>query len=289
MKYTIISIAFITSFLLSSCSWTNSTPSPLTSTGVTTCQAHEILADSVCVPFSGSGKNIDLFTKDFTKTVQTFEINEGDLHGYYAEPIEDKDFPGIVMIHEWWGLNDNIKYMAKLLASSGYKVFAIDLYGEVATTPEKAKELSSKVRENPQIALNKMEHALNFLKLQESVKQFGTLGWCFGGGESLDISLANPVDATVIYYWSLTDDISKLSKLKGPVLGIFGDKDTVIPLNSITQFQNHLNDLGKKNTFYIYPWLGHAFANPSGANYASGQTVDAWEKTLKFLSETLKK
>ncbi len=289
MKYSLFSMFFMISLILSSCSGVATKSSSLSYSGVTTCPSDQILADSVCVPYSGSGKNIDLFRQDFTKSVQTFDINEGDLHGFYAEPIEDKDFPGIVMIHEWWGLNDNIKYMAKLLASSGYKVFAIDLYGEVATTPEKAKELSSKVKENPRIALKKMEHALNFLKLQESVKQFGTLGWCFGGGESLDISLANPVNATVIYYGSLTDDISKLSKLKGPVLGIFGDKDTVIPLNSITEFQKNLNELSKKNTFYIYPGLGHAFANPSGANYASGQTIDAWEKTLKFLSETLKK
>ncbi len=100
------------------------------------------MADTVCIPFSGTGLNIDLFGKNFDESVTTAEISEGDLRGYYVEPVGTGSYPGIIMIHEWWGLNDNIKYMAELLASSGYKVFAIDLYGEVATTPERARELS---------------------------------------------------------------------------------------------------------------------------------------------------
>lgn len=193
------------------------------------------------------------------------------------------------MIHEWWGLNDNIKYMARLLASAGYQVFAIDLYGEVATTPERARELAGNVRNNPDIANQKMKLALDYLKKNGGANKLGTLGWCFGGQQSLNVSMETPVDATVIYYGNLSEDKSKLANLKGPILGIFGDKDTSIPLEKINLFQENLNALGKQQGVYIYPGLGHAFANPSGANYASGQTIDAWEKTLDFLEFTLKK
>ncbi len=118
------------------------------------------------------------------------------------------------MIHEWWGLNDNIKYMARLLANSGYRVLAIDLYGEVATTSERARELSGKVRTNSGEAIQKMQLATNYLKNEKSATKLGTLGWCFGGQQSLNISLETPVDATVIYYGNLTEDIGKISKLQ---------------------------------------------------------------------------
>ena len=118
------------------------------------------------------------------------------------------------MIHEWWGLNENIEYMAKLLAKSGYRVFAIDLYGEVATDATRAKELSTKVRENPAEANEKMKLALAYLKDVGKASKIGTLGWCFGGGQSLSVSLETPVDATVIYYGNLVEDTTVLSRLE---------------------------------------------------------------------------
>jgi carboxymethylenebutenolidase len=171
------------------------------------------MADTVCVPYSGTGKNIDLFGQNFDTTVTVSDIAEGDLLGYYAEPSTPGDYPGIVMIHEWWGLNDNIKYMARLLAESGYKVLAIDLYGEVATTPEKARELSGKVRANPDEAVAKMKLATEYLKTQKSATKLGTLGWCFGGQQSLNVSLETPIDATIIYYGNLSEDVTKLANL----------------------------------------------------------------------------
>ena len=193
------------------------------------------------------------------------------------------------MVHEWWGLNDNIKYMARLLADSGYRVVAVDLYGEVATTPERARELATKVRANPELAVSQMKLATEYLKKEKGATKLGTIGWCFGGQQSLNVSLETPIDATVVYYGNLTEDTTKIANLKGPLLGIFGDKDTSIPLDKIQLFQKNLADLKKDNTFYIYPGLGHAFANPSGANYAATQTTDAWKKTLEFLNKNLQK
>ena len=252
------------------------------------CMTGEILADWACVAYTWTGKNIDLFDQDMEQTVTGTTISSGSLQWYYVEPTGSGNFPGIVMIHEWWGLNDNIRYMADLLAQSGYKVFAVDLYGETTTDPIKAQELSTKVRTNSGVAIEQMRLALSYLRDREKVTKVGTLGWCFGWGQSLNISLNTPVDATVIYYGNLSEDTTQLSKLRWPVLGIFGDKDTSIPLDKINLFKKNLGDLDKKNNIYVYPWLGHAFANPSGANYAAGETVDAWDKTIAFLEDNLK-
>lgn len=96
-----------------------------------------------------------------------------------------------------------------------------------------------------------------------------------------------PMDATVIYYGQLVTDSNQLRKITWPVLGIFGDQDQVISVDSVNSFDKALDDLDITNEVYIYPGVGHAFANPSGMNYAPEQTQDAWDKTLTFLNKHL--
>ena len=204
---------------------------------------------------------------------------------------QQQKLPAVVMIHEWWGLNDNIKDMANELASEGYVVLAADLYnGEVATTPDKAMQLVGTVRENPEQAISNLQSAVQYLASLPNVNssRIASLGWCFGGGQSLQLALnseQNPLAATVIYYGNLVNDTNELSKINWPVLGIFGDQDQSIPVESVNAFEQALNETGVTNEIYIYPGVGHAFANPSGDNYAPAETVDAWEKTLAFLKK----
>ena len=204
---------------------------------------------------------------------------------------QQQKLPAVVMIHEWWGLNDNIKDMADELASEGYVVLAADLYnGEVATTPDKAMQLVGIVRENPEQAISNLQSAVQYLASLPNVNssRIASLGWCFGGGQSLQLALnseQNPLAATVIYYGNLVNDTNELSKINWPVLGIFGDQDQSIPVESVNAFEQALNETGITNEIYIYPGVGHAFANPSGDNYAPAETVDAWEKTLAFLKK----
>lgn len=157
---------------------------------------------------------------DVSNRVVATEVSQGDLKGYYVRPKNIENAPGIVMIHEWWGLNETIREMARVLASEGYQVFAIDLYGEVATTPEKAREFSGSVRANPELATKKMQLAVAYLKKSQAPK-VASLGWCFGGQQSLNLSLAEKLDATVIYYGNLVTDKTKLASISQPVLGIF--------------------------------------------------------------------
>jgi len=235
-------------------------------------------------------------TSSNIQTIQNKTVNYYDsASGYLVYPVlnpnnNTQKLPAVVMIHEWWGLNDNIKDMAYMLAKEGYVVLAVDLYGEVATDPGRAMELSSSVRNNPEEAVANMQGAVNYLGSLENVNssRIASLGWCFGGGQSLQLALnseEHPLAATVIYYGNLVNDTESLSKIKWPVLGIFGDQDQSIPVDSVMQFEQALNEIGITNEIYIYPGVGHAFANPSGDNYAPKETADAWKKTLVFLEK----
>jgi carboxymethylenebutenolidase len=204
---------------------------------------------------------------------------------------QQQKLPAVVMIHEWWGLNDNIKDMANELASEGYVVLAADLFNrEVATDPNRARELSSSVGDSPEQAITNLQSAVQYLGSLPNVNssRIASLGWCFGGGQSLQLALNSdqkPLAATILYYGNLVNDTNELSKIKWPVLGIFGDQDQSISVESVNQFEQALNQTGITNEIYIYPGVGHAFANPSGDNYAPEETADAWQKTLAFLNK----
>jgi carboxymethylenebutenolidase len=244
------------------------------------------------------------------KTVNYYDRSSGYLAtpfstGALAKNNNSRDetstkLPAIVMIHENRGLNNNIKNMANTLAKEGYVVLAVDLFnGQVATTSEQARQLSSSVRNNPSIAIANLQSAVKYLSSLENVNasRIASLGWCFGGGQSLQLALHSeeqrkqqqqqqPLAATILYYGTpLVTDKAELSKIKWPVLGIFGDHDQAIPLQEIEKFKAALDADGITNEIYIYKGLGHAFANPSGDNYAPKETEDAWHKTLAFLKK----
>ncbi len=207
--------------------------------------------------------------------------------GYYARPAADGNYPGVVMIHEWWGLNDNVKAMARQLAAAGYQVLAVDLYnGVVATTPDEAMKQVQSVKADEM--KDNMLAAVDYLR-RNGANRVASLGWCFGGGQSLALALSGEqLDGTILYYGTpLITDIAKLKAIGWPVLGIFGDKDSAIPLTTIHTFDQSLQAAGVEHTVVIYPGLGHAFANPSGQNYAPNETKDAWDKTLAFLKKNL--
>lgn len=207
--------------------------------------------------------------------------------GYLVRPAAEGIFPGVVMIHENRGLRPEIKSTAEELAKQGYTVLAVDLLGAVAEDQDGARALTSKF--NQATGTANMKAAVAYLRSQ-GISKIGSLGWCFGGRQSVELSISGEkLDATVVYYGGgMATTTERLAPIKWPVLGIFGDKDTAIPLTMVKQFEDSLNKLGIKNEIHIYPGVGHAFANPSGANYAPEATKDAWEKTLAFLDRNLK-
>lgn len=224
------------------------------------------------------------------ETVTYATVNGQEITGYLARPQDaEGDLPGLIVIHEWWGLNDNIRMMTRRLAGEGYTALAVDLYnGRVAETPDSAGAYARSVEQEP--ALDNLTQAYNYLTENRNATTVGSIGWCFGGGWSLQTALAMPekIDATVIYYGRLVTDKERLEKLTMPILGIFGAEDSGIPPSAVNEFEAALNDVGVKNSIHIYDGAGHAFANPSGRNYVEKAARDAWMKTTAFFEEHLK-
>ena len=224
------------------------------------------------------------------KDVNYFDSSSGYL--VYPSATTGKKLPAVIMIHENRGLNDYIKSMANTLAREGYVVLAVDLFkGQVAQTSQQAQQLASFARSNSATTISNLQAAVKYvssLPLVDSSK-IASVGWCFGGGQSLQLALhseQHPLVGTILYYGTpLITDKQQLSKIKWPVLGIFGDKDQANPLPLINSFKAALDADGITNQIQIYKGLGHAFANPSGANYAPNETIDAWQKTLEFLKK----
>jgi carboxymethylenebutenolidase len=217
-------------------------------------------------------------------------VNGVEAKGYLAQPKgSDESLPGIIVIHEWWGLNDNIRSMADQLAGQGYRALAVDLYdGKNASTPDEAQALMRAAMDKSAELTENLKQAYAYLS--DRGQRVGTIGWCFGGGWSLATALALPdqIDATVIYYGRLVTDEAELRKLQMPILGFFGADDNGIPVDSVRAFESTLHSLGKDATITIYEGAAHAFANPSGKSYRPEPAKDAWAKTLAFFAKNLK-
>jgi len=222
----------------------------------------------------------------------SYKSGDEMVDGILYTPAGKGSFPALIVIHEWWGLNDWVKQQAAKLADQGYVSLAIDLYrGKVADNPDLAHEL---MRGEPEDrAIRDLRAAYDFLAAQPSVKKdrIGSIGWCMGGGYSLDAALAEPhLAATVINYGHLATDKSEMKKINAPILGLFGGQDRGITPDDVKKFQQSMQQLGKKIDVKIYPDAGHAFENPNNSQgYRPGDAADAWQRTVEFLAATLKK
>ena len=215
-----------------------------------------------------------------------------NLVGYLAMPQDAAEpLPGIIVIHEWWGLNDNIKAMTRRLAGEGYVALAVDLYGgATAQTPEAAQALMAALLAEPDAARRNLSQAYDYLEKYAFAPRIASVGWCLGGNWSLQTALLYPdaLDAMVMYYGQVITERDRLAALNVPVLGFFGGADESIPVRDVQQFRSALADLGKNAEVLVIPRAGHAFANPSGGNYNAQAAEEAWVRTLAFLERHLK-
>jgi carboxymethylenebutenolidase len=230
--------------------------------------------------FAAEGKSVSYKSGDETVT------------GTLYAPAGKGPFPALIVIHEWWGLNDWVKEQASKFADQGYVALAVDLYrGKVADNSDMAHELMRGVPEDR--AKRDLRAAFDYLAAQPNVKKdrIGSVGWCMGGGYSLDVALLEPtLAATVINYGRLATDPAELKKINASILGSFGAKDSGIPPEDVKKFGAALENLGKKVQIKIYPDAGHAFENPNNKQgYRADDAADAWKRTLDFLADTLKK
>ena len=221
----------------------------------------------------------------------SYKSGDETVKGVLYTPEGKGPFPGIVVIHEWWGLNDWVKEQAAKLAGEGYAALAIDLYrGKVATTADEAHEIMRGVPEDR--AKRDLQAAYEFLSSQPNVKadRIGAIGWCMGGGYALDLALEQPkLAADVINYGHLATDPAAISRINAPILGLFGALDRGITPDDVKAFGATMDKAGKKIDVTIYPDAGHAFENPNNKDgYRAADAADAWNKTVNFLASTLK-
>jgi carboxymethylenebutenolidase len=195
--------------------------------------------------------------------------------------------PAVMLVHEWWGLNDQIKAVTMDLARQGYLALAIDLFkGQVATQAGEAKSLTEKLDADE--AADTMTSWAQWLSNhQDSNRRMAAMGWCFGGGQALLAGTLSPFAATVVYYGKVNLPAERLRGLQGPVLGHFGKRDQFITAQLVGEFEKTMKAVGKPYTVFWYD-AGHAFANPTGNNFSKPDAQLAWQRTLEFLGKTLR-
>jgi len=211
--------------------------------------------------------------------------------GYLAAPEGAGKRPAVVVIHEWWGLNDFAKGNADSFAKQGYVALAVDLYrGKVTADADVAHQLMRGLPDDR--ALRDLQAAVTYLRSRPDVdaKKIGSIGWCMGGGWSLNLALAEPTLAgAVIYYGHLMTEDATIQKLKVALIGSFGGKDQGIPPESVTAFQDKARALHKNVDFKIYPEAGHGFASSSDPKvFRAEDAKDADARTDLFFRKVLK-
>ncbi len=221
----------------------------------------------------------------------SYRSGDETVHAVLYKPTGDGPFPALVVIHEWWGLNDWVKQQADRYAQLGYLTLAIDLYrGRVATTPDEAHEIMRGVPEDR--AQRDLLAAVKYLSSLNTVnaKRIGAIGWCMGGGYALDLAISDPrLRVAVINYGHLATDDATLKKVHASILGIFGGQDRGIPPADVKKFEKQMKALNKKVEIHIYPDAGHGFENPNNQQgYRKEDAEQAEQITEQFLANNLK-
>lgn len=234
-----------------------------------------------------SSPTLDLLMPETEQDITSETVEYVDwIKWFLAYPEWNQEAPWIIVIHERRWLNEHIKDMARVLAMNWYRALAVDLYRwEVATDMETARSLSTSL--DKEASTTNLLAAESYLRNKSS--KVASIWRCLWWAQSLQLSLtSDSLDATVIYYWRLNDNVEQLKNINQPVLGIFAENDSWIPPSDVNLFQEWLDAAWKDDyEIKIYPWVWHAFANPTWGNYEQEATIDARNKTLTFLDNEL--
>jgi len=224
-----------------------------------------------------------------TETV-SYKSGNDTVNGYLALPDGGGKHPAIIVIHEWWGLNDWVKEQTQKYAGQGYVALAVDLYrGKVAATPDDAHILMRGLADDR--GLRDLEATFAYLSSRPDVDaaKIGSVGWCMGGGWSLKLAEDQPkLAACVVNYGSLPSDPAILEKIHAPVQGNFGADDQGIPPADVRAFEAAMKAVGKPVDIKIYDGAGHAFQNPNNKQgFRPEAAADAAQRISSFFQKYL--
>jgi carboxymethylenebutenolidase len=221
-------------------------------------------------------------------TMVQYPSNGGTTQGYLSTPAAGKG-PGVIVIQEWWGLVPHIKKVCDRFAAEGFSALAPDMYhGQTADEPDTAGKLFMAL--NIAQAEKDLRGAARFLAQHSSTAKVGAVGFCMGGQLALFAATVNPsVGATVNFYGVHPNVKPDYTKLSGPVLGLFAEKDAFVTPQVARDTDAAIRQAGKASEIHVYPDVDHAFFNderPDAYNRAAAE--DAWRRTLAHFRQHLK-
>lgn len=219
------------------------------------------------------------------------QIELGGVDGHLAKPGGRGPWPAVIVVQEWWGLDNQIKSVAERFAEVGYLAFAPDLYhGELAQLGDRERAMTL-VKKYGISAPEDLKGVYDALKEHPDCGgKIGSVGFCFGGRMSLILGMHRPVDAICTFYGGGMQTIFEhLRKhLNSPVLGLFGDEDVSIPIGTVEEFDKLLGEIGVEHEVIVYPNSGHAFFKDSDPHvYKPEASKDAWERVIRFFGKHL--
>jgi carboxymethylenebutenolidase len=224
-----------------------------------------------------------------TETLQ-FPSNGRTTPGFLARPRGDGPFPGVIVVQEWWGLDDHIKDVAQRFAREGFAALAPDLYhGNVTHEPNKAEKLMMSLDMNS--AGRELAKGADYLASQPytSGRGIGATGFCMGGGLALTLACDSPhVRAAAAFYGVNPDPVDKVQNLRGPVLAIYAEHDSWAGPEVRERLRQALERHGKQHEIRVYPGTQHAFFNDTRADaYSREPATDAWNRALSLFRQNL--
>ena len=224
-------------------------------------------------------------------TLPYAEVDEELVYGHFVFPSDMiEPLPAVIIIHEWWGLDDTVRQAADRLAAQGYIVLALDLFaGRTADEVTAARSLMLEVVEDQASATENVEQALAFVVETAGAPGVAAFGWGLGGSWALNAAIlaADDLDAAVLFYGQVSDEPARLEPISAPLLGFFGEDDRGVAAADVRAFEAALDALGKRAEITILPGAGHGFANPASRNYEPELASETWDRALEFLATEL--
>lgn len=218
-----------------------------------------------------------------------FKANGGTATGYLSRPATGGPFPAVVVIQEWWGLNENIRDIADRIAAEGYVALAPDLYhGNVTAEPDEAQKFMMALQQDK--AVVDMNGAVSALQARDDVigAKIGVTGFCLGGGLALLLAMKNPaVTAAAPFYGVPMGDLSEAANIQGGVLGLYAGQDGFVTGEYVEQVRSALAAAGVSHEIHTYPEADHAFFNDTSDAYKEDDAGDAWERLTRFFAGQL--
>ena len=217
-----------------------------------------------------------------------FPANGATAKGYLAEP--DGEGPGVVVLQEWWGVDDHIRDICDRFASEGFVALAPDLFhGETTDQPDEAQQKMMAM--NMDEAEKEMRGAVQFVAQHEKCNgNVGSVGFCLGGGLSVWAAATNPdIGAAVTFYYVMPHGKPDFSNIQAPVLGHFGTGDDFVSVDDAKALEEEIRAGGNEVTFEFYEGAGHAFFNDTDrlGTHDPEHARNAWHRTIEFFKRHL--